>query len=152
LLARTTRYFVAVAQSYGADVTTYEAHLCTGDVRDIEQLLTGLVALGHVAAFSISPAGSAFDKPALIQALRERWSFVVDSLIAESQSRSEATPVFLMPVWAFDHEQSGLPASSARFLHLDLEVIATPTADEERGVSLPGYTGAWVVHARPVLF
>jgi hypothetical protein len=55
-----------------------------------------------------------------------------------------------MPVWAFDHERDGRPASTARFCGLDLELTASPSSDEETGVPLPGRTGLWVVEARPV--
>jgi hypothetical protein len=148
----TSRYLIAVALSYGANIVLFEAELAEADAKRIKHLLSGLADLGHVASFTIDRPHAPMDEAAILDAFRHRWDFVVDAVLATDQTHRHPLPAYLMPVWPFDHEWEGRPASTARFLHLDLEVIANPTADEEIGVSLPGRTGCWVVHARPILF
>lgn len=148
----TNRYLVAVALSFGANILLYEVDHNEAEVKRLEGLLRGLAALGHVASFAIDRPRSPMNGAIVVDALRARWDFVVDAVLAAGQAHHDPLPAYLMPVWPFDHEREGQPASTARFLHLDLEVIATPTADEELGICLPGRTGRWLVHARPLLF
>ena len=148
----TNLYLVAVALRCGANILLYEVDLTEAEVKRLEGLLGGFAKLGHVASFTIDQPRSRLNEATVLDAFRARWDFVVDAVLAEGQSHRNPIPAYLMPVWPFDHEREGRPASTARFLDLDLEVIATPTADEERGVLLPGRTGQWVVHARPLLF
>lgn len=148
----TNRYIIAVAPSCGANILLYEVELAVAQVKRFERLLWGLTELGHVASFTIDQPRSRLSETNVLDAFRARWDFVVDAVLAVDQAHHNPLPAYLMPVWPFDHEREGRPASTARFLHLDLEVIATPTGDEERGVSLPGRAGQWVLHARPILF
>lgn len=148
----THRYLIAVAVSFGANIVLHEAELTQADAEQLEGLLKGLAALGHVASFAVERPRSVLDEAALLAALRKRWSFVVDAILTAKQARHDPPPAYLIPVWPFDHEREGQPASTARFLHFDLEVIAIQTADEERGVRLPGRSGHWLIRARPLLF
>lgn len=150
--SHTNRYLVAVALSCGAHILLYEVDLTEAEAKRLEGLLRGLAEFGHVASFAINRAGPRMNGSTVLDAFRARWDFVVDAVLAADQAHHNPLPAYLMPVWPFDHEREGRPASTARFLHLDLEVIATPTLDEEHGVSLPGRTGQWVLHARPILF
>lgn len=148
----TDRYLIAIAASCGADIVLHEAELTQADVSRLDGLLKGLADLGHVASFTVERCRSVLDNAGLLSVLRQRWSFVVDALLRGDQTRHEPPPAYLVPVWPFDHEREGRPASTGRFLHLDLEVIASRTVEEERGVRLPGRTGYWLVRARPLLF
>ena len=146
------RYMIAVALSSGANIALYEAELTEREVDRLEGLLSGLAQLGHVAAFAVDRAYAPLGGAAVVDALRQRWDFAVDAVLAGGQTPRAPLAAYLMPVWPFDHERGGWPASTARFLHLDLEVIATPSADEELGVCLPRRSGHWLVHARPIMF
>lgn len=148
----TNRYLIAVALSAGADIALYEAHLTSTEASRLEGLLRGLAQLGHVACFAVVRPHSTMNEAAILDALRRRWDFVVDAVLAAGSALHDPLAAYLMPVWPFDHERDGLPASTARFLHLDLEVIATPSGDEECGVSLLGRTGSWILHAHTILF
>lgn len=145
------RYLIAVALSAGANIALYEAHLTSTEASRLEGLLRGLAQLGHVASFSIARPHSTMNEAAILDALRRRWDFVVDAVLAAGSRPHDSLAAYLMPVWPFDHERGGWPASTARFLHLDLQVCAKPTADEELGVCLPGWSGHWLVHASPIL-
>lgn len=146
------RYLIAAAVSYGANLVLYEAELTPAQSSRLRHLLQGLADLGHLAAFAMQERGPVMDETALHASLRGRWDFVVDAVLAPEQARHDPPPAYLIPVWPFDHEREGKPASTARFLHLNLEVIATRTHDEEQGVLLPGRVGHWLVQARPILF
>lgn len=148
----TNRYLVAVALSCGANILLYEVDLNDAETMRLEGLLRGLAEIGHVASFAIDRPRSRMNEATVLDAFRARWDSVVDAVLGAGQAHHNPLPAYLLPVWSFDHEWEGCPASTARFLHLDLEVIATPTADEELGVCLPGRAGHWVVHARPILF
>ena len=148
----TNRYLVAAALSCGANILLYEADLTDAEAKRLGHLLRGLAKLGHVASFVIDRAGSPRGAHALLDELRGRWDFVIDAVLASDDAHHEPLPAYLIPVWSFDDQRAGRPASTARFLHLDLEITATATADEELGVTLPGHAGLWLVHARPMLF
>lgn len=149
----TSRHLVAVAFARGGDVVAHEAGLCAADAERLKHLVAGLAALGHVASYSISSAGTTASGADLVDVLRRRLgSLAVDAVLAAGPALPEPSPGFLAPVWPFDHELGGMPASTARFCGLDLELIATPSPDEELGARLPGREGRWLVHARPLLF
>ena len=144
------RFLVAVACSYGAQLLVSETELTGTQARELDILLRGLASLGWVACYSIQQAGPPPGRDGMIEVLREHiGAIVVDAAVAARPSTAEPRPAFLMPVWSFDHEVAGMPASTARFLSLDLEVLATPSGDEETGIGLPGREGLWLVHARP---
>jgi hypothetical protein len=147
----TDRYHVAVAASYGADILTYQADLTRSDAERLEGLLRGLADLGHVVSYTMAPATAAIMGAAAFDALRRRWGFVVDAVLPSQQAEQNLRPAYLMPVWPFDHERGGRPAAVARFLHLNLQLTASLTSDEEQGVMLPGRSGFWVVKAKPLL-
>lgn len=148
-----TRYVVAVAFARGGDVVAHDVQLGIADANRLEHLLAGLAALGHVAAFSIGPTGATGSGEELIACLRQKCgSVAVDAILAAKRPRPEPPPAFLAAVWPFDHKLGGMPASTARFCGLDLELIAMPSLDEELGIVLPGHEGLWLVHARPLMF
>lgn len=147
------RYLVSVAHSLGGDIAAFTADLSVGQVDRLNSLLVGLCTLGHVAAFSIVMADTTRVVADVVQGFRDRFgSIVIDALLTAEPAQAVANHAFLLPVWPFDHELNGLPASTARFLSLDLELIANPSSDEEEGTPLPGRPGLWMIYARPILF
>lgn len=126
------------------------ANLTALQVEHVERVLESLRQLGHVATFAAGPLrGLGWVDP--IERLRSRCgSLVVDACLKASAGRDPAPPAYLMPVWPFDHEIDGSPASTAQFIGLDLTVTTSPSPDEEVGVTLPGRAGLWLIHARPM--
>lgn len=115
------------------------------------RLLEHLRSLGRVACYSIKPAPPVITSAGVIEALCARVGRrVVEALDAVAEATIEPEPAYVLPVFPFDHEIDGMPASTARFGCLDLEVIATPSSDEETGVELRGRDGLWLVLARPL--
>jgi hypothetical protein len=141
---------IAVAFTRSAKVVTWRAPLSNEQVQLLERCLANLLDLGHVAAFDIGADHQA-GWTELIKELRSRCGeLAVEACLSATVCREQVRPAFLMPVWAFDHEIDGAPASTAQFLGLDLEMIATPSPYEELGVHLPGHAGRWQIHARPM--
>lgn len=141
---------VAVAFAHTAEVQTWRLVVSREDGKHIEQILRHLLALGHVAGFSVrSGEDDLFE--AFVGGLRSQvGDLAVDVCLAAGESSAGPQPSFLMPVWAFDHVVEGAPAATARLLGLDLELVATPNLDEELGAYLPGRFGRWLIHARPL--
>jgi hypothetical protein len=142
---------VAVAFSSGADVATWRVSMTREHVEQLRRTLASLVELGHVAAFRIGserPIG----RCELLRQLGERCGRAIVAAAESSgpEHDKRAEPAFLMPVYAFDHELAGSPAATAHLLGLDLELIATPSPDEEVGAYLPGRPGRWLIWARPM--
>ncbi len=126
------------------------ANLTALQVEQVERMLESLRQLGHVATYAAGPLRElGWVDP--IERLRFRCgSLAVDACLNASADRDQAPPGYLMPVWPFDHEIDGSPASTAQFIGLDLTVTASPSFDEEIGVALPGRAGLWLIHARPM--
>lgn len=141
--------FLGIATA-DAQVIIIKASLTAFQVTGLTQLLRGLSGLGHVAAFAITQASGARSHDQLLDQLRDVFGgFVVDAVLA-APAGCEPPPAYLVPVWPFDHSVSGLPASTARFQALELEVRATPCADDERGATLRGWPGTWLLEAHPL--
>lgn len=140
---------VAVCFSRGADLVVWRVGLDDDQRRRLEGALLGLLELGSVAAFVVEVDRSCgWDD--LISVLGGRvGQYAVDACLASPPPRSPR-PAFMVPVWPFDHEIGGAPASTAQFLGLDLELIAAPSPDEELGAYLPARDGRWLIHARPL--
>ncbi|GAA3716044.1 hypothetical protein GCM10022268_25750 [Sphingomonas cynarae] len=142
---------VAMASAHTAEVQAWRLAATREQRELIEATLHNLFDLGHVVAFSVCPDGGTIDTLALVDEFRLRFGgAAVDSCLATSGHQVGPSPSFLMPVWAFDHAVGGAPAATGRLLGLELELIARPGADEETGAHLPGRTGRWLIHARPM--
>ncbi len=145
-----TAVTVTVAFAHTGEVCAWQTFLTKERGEAIDRTLYNLLDVGHVAAFSIEPTLKIIRWSELMAHLRSRCGVeTFQACVAAPPCRSEA-PAFLMQVWPFDHEIAGAPASTGRLLGLDLELIATPSPDEERGVYLPTRDGLWLIHARPL--
>lgn len=141
---------VALAFASGADLMVWRVSLGGGQCGKLERILQALHDLSHLAAYRIGCVEPA-DWTALIEALRQRvGDLVLDVLRDDDPYCAGPAPAFLMPVWPFDHEVQGRPASTGRLLGLDLQLLATPTLDQEVGAYLPGRDGLWLIHAQPL--
>lgn len=144
-------YDISVAFAHRGEVQSIRVQLTSGQRTRLHRALTHLLDIGHVAAFGIQHAASGGWSD-LIQLLRARCgSFVVGACLDPPAPPHALAPSFLMPVWAFDHEIEGRPAATGQLLGLDLELVATPSDDEEHGAHLPGRNGRWLIYARPLL-
>lgn len=141
---------VGVAFANTAEVRGWRVMATREDGEHIKRTLRNLVHLGHVASFSVrSGGGGSFED--LVGELRSRvGDLQVDICLAAGEPSIDPPPSFLMPIWAFDHVIEGAPASTGRLLGLNLELIATPSFDEEFGAHLPGHSGRWLIRARPM--
>ncbi len=142
---------VSMAFAHTADVQAWLLAATREERELVERTLRNLFDLGHLAGFSVRPADSGIRPLALIDGLRTRFGgLTVDACLAASSPPIGLSPSFLMPVWAFDYVVDHAPAATGRLLGSDLELIATPSHDEERGAHLPGRAGRWMIHARPM--
>lgn len=144
------RFNVIVAFAADAHLSASQAHLTSAERHRLTLALETLRSLGHIAAFRIEPTGNVAGMAEVFDRLHQR----LGSFIVETACRSDCldvldAPAFLMPAWPFDYTIGGMPASTARFLELELELVATP-ADEDAGTVIPRLDGAWFVHARPI--
>lgn len=141
---------IAVAFAHTAEVHAWRLNMSREEGERIERTLCDLLDLGHVAGFSIRHISD--DTMAdVIQQLRMRIGDVALHACHEDlEEPIRPTPAFLMPVWGFDHVIGDLPAATGRLLGLELELIATPSPDEELGAYLPGRPGRWLIHAHPL--
>ncbi len=146
-----THVVVSAAFAHTADVQAWQVAVTREERERIERTMRNLFELGHLAAFSVQPRESGIHPQALIAEFRTRFGAVaVDSCLAESAFPISPSPSFLMPIWAFDHVVDGAPAATGRLLGSEMELIATPCPDEEQGAHLPGRSGRWLIHARPL--
>lgn len=146
----TSSRLVAVAFSVGADVAIWRLSLMPEEAGQLSRALSMLKDLGHVAAYAIESDRDC-DRSTLIGDIQSRCgSSVVAACLKTDVYQEQVGPAFLMPVWAFDHRQNGDLASTAQLLGTDLEMTATPSANEEVGACLPGHPGRWFLHARPL--
>ncbi len=145
------RLMIVVAAAHTATIHAWQLQATREEREAIEGVLSNLIWLGHLAAFRVHPGGDAATPQTLIEELRLLFgASTVDACFATPPNRIAPSPAFLMPVWAFDHAADGAPASTGRLLGADLELIATPSHDEEQGAHLPGRIGRWLIHARPM--
>ncbi len=141
---------VAIAFAQSAEVQAWHMAISGEEGEDICRTLGNLFDLGHIAGFSIRPVGDC-SFGSLIADLETRLGAVtVGACLKAAGPSAHVRPAFLVPVWPFDHEIGGRPGSTGRFLGLDLELIATPSPDEELGAHLPGRDGLWLIHAGPM--
>lgn len=142
---------IAVAFANRADLLCWRLRSQGDEGEEIDQALSTLQALGHVAAYSVGEVETV-DRQGFMAALRDRLGPIVDDAVAcRPPPLGDPPPAFLMPVWPFDHEVDGQPSSTGRLLGLDLQLTATPTSDEEVGAHLPGRDGLWLIHAQPLV-
>ncbi|MES3098937.1 hypothetical protein [Sphingomonas faeni] len=140
---------VAVAFAHTAEVLAWSAAFTEEERELLDRTLRNLLDRGHVAGFSVK-AGVGVGG-SVISGLRSRiGSSTVDMCSAAPASCGHVSPAFLMPVWPFDHMLRGAWTATAQLLGLDLELIATPSPDEELGAHLPGRDGLWLIHAGPM--
>ncbi len=148
---RRHRHYVALSLCQGATVTAHEVDLSPAEADELAGLFAWLVRQGQVACAAVQPASAMLGLQEMLEALRQTLGgLVVDANLAAGSPPQEPAPAFLLPVWPFDHDLGGQPASTGVFLGLDLELVASPSPDEEVGFPLPGRAGLWVVHARPL--
>ena len=141
---------VAVAFAWTAEVQAWEVAMTREEGEDVERTLRNLFDLGHVVGFSVRPMKEASFESLIADLGARLGALTVGACLGPGVPPLNLEPSFLMPVWAFDHVVGCAPASTARFLGLDLELIATLSPDEELGAYLPGRTGRWLIHARPL--
>lgn len=145
-----SQIIVAVAFACSGEVLAWTAVACGEERELIRCTLSNLLDLGHVASFSIRSGVSATVND-IVDELRSRIGCqTVDACSASPVPCNDAPPAFLVSVWPFDHLVGDAPAATARLLGLDLELIATPSSDDELGAHLPGRDGLWLVHASPM--
>ncbi|WP_374470245.1 hypothetical protein [Phenylobacterium sp.] len=146
----TQRHLLALAFARGADILVLDADLTPADVEQFVWLARWLVRQGHLATFAVTGAPDRTDAVGAMGAIRARLGdLLVDANVAAGPPSDEPDPAFLAAVWDFDQVLDGVPASTAQFLGLDLEVIAPVSPDEEVGASVPGIPGLRRVYARP---
>ena len=144
-------YVVAFASALGAEVTCRIVNLATREVDELLDLFAWLRHQGSVVAYSVQPASGSIGAGRLHALLRELFGdLLIDVCLRADPIEEEVVPAFLIPVWPFDHELEGMPASTASFLGLNLELRATPSEIEAEGCFLPGRPGLWMVSARPI--
>ena len=144
-------HVVAFASALGAEVTCRVVNLAPREVDELLDLFAWLRHQGSVVAFSVQPAGRTIGGSGLYALLRDLFGdLLIDVCLKADPIEDEVPPAFLAPVWPFDHELDGMPASTASFLGLNLELRATPSDVEEEGCLLPGRPGLWMIHARAI--
>lgn len=141
---------VTVAFATGARVVGRDVVARGADLAGLERLLSNLAELGHVAAFEIAASQPAEPFAAFVDRLQAKLGVAVVNVALATPAPRGPAPAYLVPVWPFDHERDGNPASSGRMLGLDLAFGAVPSSDEERGVVLTGRPGRWLIHAQPL--
>ncbi|MCA0358285.1 MAG: hypothetical protein LCH78_15800 [Proteobacteria bacterium] len=144
-------YVVAFASALGAEVTCRTVDLAPREVDELLDLFAWLRHQGSIVAFSIQPANGRMCAARMHTLLRQLFDgLLIDVCLKADPIEDEVAPAFLVPVWPFDHELEGMPASTAKFLGLELELRATPSDVVEEGCLLPGRPGLWMVSARPI--
>ncbi|PHY22392.1 hypothetical protein [Caulobacter sp. BP25] len=145
------KYLVAFATSLGAEVSCSIVDLAPREVDELGDLFAWLRHQGSIVAFSIRPATGSIGSVGLHTLLRELFGdILIDVCLAADPIEAEVPPAYLAPFWPFDHQREGKLASTANFLGLNLEVLATPSDVEEEGCLLPGRPGLWMISARPI--
>jgi hypothetical protein len=139
---------VAVALTHTAEVRAWKANVTEEREAVIRRTLRNLLDLGHVASFSVRADDDCESDDVVAEFRTLLGGFVVDACSTAPEPRDDVPPAFLMPVWSFNHLVEGLPSASGRLLGLELELIATPSPDEELGTCLPGHVGRWLILAR----
>lgn len=146
----TQRHLVALAFARGADILVLDADLNAEDVQQLDGLARWMIRQGHIATFTVTPAPPCVDRDGTMGAIRRRLGdLIVDANLAAGPPSPEPLPAFLAAVWDFDHQLDGVPASTAQFLGLDLEVTAPASPDEEHGAAITGLPGLRHIYARP---
>ncbi len=148
MTASSTPYLITVAFAGGGDVTAWRVAMVMDQVDQLTRTLGHMAELGTIASFAMVPDDPSSPVVVLDQLRQRCGSMLVDACLDASVPTRWVQPAFLMPVWAFNHEIDGRPASTGQLLGLDLELIATPSPDEERGMILQGRDGRWLIEAR----
>lgn len=141
---------VAVAFAHPAKVDACRLYMSREEGEHIERTLCNLLDLGHIVAFTVQHIGGGTTAEPIEQLRLRVGREVLDACQDAPKAPTRPSPAFLMPIWGFDHEFEGSPAATGRLLGLDLELIATPSSDEELGAYLPGRDGRWLIHASPM--
>ncbi len=145
--ASSMSYLIVAAFGGSGDVTAWHVTMAMDQVERLTQTLGHMADLGTVASFAIVPDAPLSPVGLLDQLRRRCGGLLVDACLDPVVPPRWLQPAFLMPVWPFDHEIDGRPASTGQLLGLDLELIATRSPDEERGAILPGRIGRWLIEA-----
>jgi hypothetical protein len=136
---------VAAAFARGGDVASWAVSLNPEEMQQVELLLGWLFKLGHLAAYAIPSGSSAHTMESFLDAFRARLgAIVVEATLGCALLAPEPAPAYLVPVWPFDHERYGAPASTARFLGVDVPVAARRPAEEEDGFEIEEREGLWL--------
>ena len=141
---------IAIAFAHSAEVQAWRLTITRKEREHIDCTLLNLRNLGHVASFSIRDIGCGTVQDFAAELRSRIGSLPVEACCNAGKAAVGPAPAFLMPVWRFDHAVRGLPASTGCLLGLDLELIATPSVDDEFGAHLPGHNGRWLIRARPM--
>lgn len=150
MIARSSSYLVTASFAGSGDVTAWHVTMAMDQVERLTRTLGHMAQLGAIASFAIVPDAPSSPADVLDQLRRRCGALLVDACLNSVVPSRWLQPAFLMPVWPFDHEIDGRPASTGQLLGLDLELIATPCPDEERGAILPGRDGRWLIEAHPM--
>ncbi len=145
--APSTSYLVTAALAGSGEVTAWRVTMVMDQVERLTQTLGHMADLGTIASFAIVPDAPLSPVGLLDQLRRRCGSQLVDACLDSVVPPRWLQPAFLMPVWPFDHEIDCRPASTGQLLGLDLELVAIPSPDEERGATLPGRIGRWLIEA-----
>lgn len=141
------RRLVTVAYA-DARVISYPVIANTGERKRLEHLLAQLRSIGRVATYGCQLPPPWMPVERVVDAIAGAVGrMTVEVAEASPSSSRDPMPAWLMPVWPFDHERGGLPASTGDLLGATLELRASPCGDEEGGVPLPGYPGRWYISA-----
>jgi hypothetical protein len=145
------RHLMALAFASGADIDIIDLDLTPVEFRQLHDLCGWLLHQRVLAAFTLIPAPSPVSAAGAMGAIRQRvGELVTNACLGAGPRPAEPAPAFLMQVWDFDHQVGGVPASTANFLGLDLEVLAPPSNDEEAGVVIPGLPGLRLLRVGPI--
>jgi hypothetical protein len=145
--APSTSYLVTAAFAGSGEVTAWRVTMAMEQVERLTQTLGHMADLGTIASFGIVPDAPLSHVDVLDQLRRRCGGLLVDACLDSVVPSRWLQPAFLMPIWPFDHEIDGRPASTGQLLGLDLELNATPSPGEERGAILPGRIGRWLIDA-----
>lgn len=147
MIATTSSCVVTVAFAQIGKVAGWRATMTRDEVERLTQTLGHMAELGALASFAIEDDASLLFTDVVDQLRRHCGPLMVEACLNAPSLPRWTRPALLMPVWAFDHEIDGRPASTGQLLGVDLELVAIPSPDEESGAILPGRDGRWLIEA-----
>ena len=114
-----TAYSVAVGWAQGGNIQAWTAFMTSEELNRVHAMLQWLCKLGHLASFSCGPANS---HDILADVRARLGDLITDAVWGCPAGEPEPAPSYLVPVWAFDTEEEGYPASTCRFLGVDAQL------------------------------